>query len=439
MDNNCKKIQDQLADYILGFLDVDNCEKVNSHVNQCPHCRQYKQALEDENRDLIRYGENIKERMNHRQEKTIEALDAQKHISHSFNLSLWRTIMGSVKFKLTAAAIILVAVTIISVSLFDVTTPAYAFDQTINAIKKVKTVHMAGEFYWQGEFECWLRFDGNPDIPTHMWLSLPRGHLGMVMVCSSDGLFHFNRTTNYVFPISQDQRGRKWIIKFNSFFKDAVKAAGKMDAVTITYEEQHIVLHIHSPKRDQQFLVDPETKLPISFSTIRDDDPMEMIRGMKVKNLEWIRYNEEPPEGIFKVPDDAKVVQYGFDCWVTPDSGLVADGMTKREACQEIIRQTGKALMDLDIEKLCSLDLFFHRYAPEHWDLLKKRKESGPWVKEYVITGDIYEEGDFWYVPSEIRISDGVIEPQTLMIKFYEMEGKTICIIVGSKERGIAD
>ena len=96
-------------------------------------------------------------------------------------------------------------------------------------------------------------------------------------------------------------------------------------------------------------------------------------------------------------------------------------------------------MIDLDIEKLCKLDLFFLEYAPEHWDLLKKRKVSGPWANEYVITGDIYEEGEFWYVPSEIRISDGKREVLTMMIKFYEMKGKTICIIVGSKETGVAD
>lgn len=378
---------------------------------------------------------------NHRdklEQNLLKVLDEQSQYK-SQTLKIWRIIMKNRIRKIAVAAIVIVAV-LLTISIFEESvTPAYAFEQTIDAIKRVKTVHMAGEFYWQGKFECWLRFDGNPDVPTHMWLGLPRGHLGMVMVCSPDGLFHFNRTTNYVFPISQDQRGRKWIIKFNSFFEDAVKAAGKMDAVTITDEEQNIVVHVHSPKRDQQFLVDPETKLPISFSTTRDDDPMEMIKGMKVKNLEWIRYNQEPPDGIFKVPDDAKVVQYGFDCWVTPDSGLVADGMTRQQACLEIVRQTGKALIDLDIEKLCKLDLFFHRYAPEHWDLLKKRKESGPWVNEYVITGDIYEEGEFWYVPSEIRISDGKREVLTMMIKFYEMEGKTICIIVGSKETGVAD
>lgn len=200
-------------------------------------------------------------------------------------------------------------------------------------------------------------------------------------------------------------------------------------------------MHIHRPKRDQTFLVDPETKLPIRFSTIRDDDPMEMVKRQQlaVRNLEWIRYNEEPPEGIFKKPANAKIVQNGFDCWVVPDAGLVADGMTRQQACLEIIRQTGKAIIDLDFDTLCKLDLFFLEYAQEYWDLLRKMKQAGPWVNKFVITGDVYKEGDFWYVPTELRISDGKSEVQTPMIKFYEMEGKTICIIVGSKEKGVAD
>lgn len=36
-------------------------------------------------------------------------------------------------------------------------------------------------------------------------------------------------------------------------------------------------------------------------------------------------------------------------------------------------------------------------------------------------------------------MSDGKGEVQTAMIKFYEMEGKTLCFIVGSKEKGVVD
>ena len=446
MDSHCEKIQEQLADYILGILDAGNREKVNDHVNQCSQCRQYKQSLEDENRGLKQYGENIKARMDVRQEKAIEALNVQTEISNNSNLSLWRTIMGSRKLKLTAAAIILIAVTIISVSRIDVATPAYAFDQTIDAIKKVKTVHMAGEFYAQGKFECWLRFDGDPDVPTHMWLSMPGFHL--CKICSPDGLFHLNKRTNYVFFTSQDHRGRTWVLKFGSFFKDTVEGAirvpgaSRIDSIDIYNEKECIAVSITTPKREQKFLIDAQTKLPISFSTIRDDAPMQMIKRktFTVKNIEWIHYNQEPPEGIFNMPANAKVVQNGYDCWVDPDSGLIADGMTRQQASMAIVKQAGQALIDLDIDTLRKLDLHFLQCSPDVWEqLVRQVKEAGQSVEEFVITGDAYEEGDFWYVPCEFRMSDGKTEVETAMIKFYEMEGKTICIIVGSKEKGVAD
>jgi hypothetical protein len=156
-----------------------------------------------------------------RQDKVIKALNAQARIPNRPNLSLWRIIMKSRRTKFTAAAVIIVAVIAISVSVLDMATLAYALEQTIDAIKKVKTVHMVGEFYGRGAFECWLRFDGDPDVPTHMWLSLHRIHLEKI--CSPDGLFHFNKRTHYLFFISQDQRGRTWIIKFGSFFKNTVQ------------------------------------------------------------------------------------------------------------------------------------------------------------------------------------------------------------------------
>ena len=201
-----------------------------------------------------------------------------------------------------------------------------------------------------------------------------------------------------------------------------------------------IVVHIKTSKRERKFLVDPGTKLPISFSTVRDDDPMEMMRKtLAVKNLESIRYNEQPPEDIFELPADAVIVEEEVDCMVDPDSGLIADGMTPEQACLEIAKQTGKALVDLDIKTLCKLDLFFRLYPPQIWEQIQKMKENGQWVKEVAITGEPYQEGQLWYVPIEVRGQTGENEVQNAMIKFYEMEGKTFCFIIGSKEKGVVD
>jgi hypothetical protein len=139
------------------------------------------------------------------------------------------------------------------------------------------------------------------------------------------------------------------------------------------------------------------------------------------------------------MPKDAKIMEEEEDSMVDPDSGLVADGMSRPEACLAIVKQTVQALIDVDVATLCKLDLFFRLYTPEIWEKIKEMKAAGQWVNNFNITGDPYQEGELWYVPCEIRGIAGKSEVQTPMIKFYEMEGKTICFIIGSKEKGVVD
>jgi hypothetical protein len=357
---------------------------------------------------------------------------------------IWRTVMRSRITKLSAAAVVVAAV-LLSISVLEKSaTPAYAVQQTVDAMKEIKTVHIAGEFYRQGKFECWMKFAGDPDKPTHIWLGLP-GH-PLCKICSPEGVFGLNTRTKAVHFASRDERNKDWIIKFGSFFKDAVEIAGKTDSVDIYNEKDSktdkelIVVHIKTTQREKKFFVDPETKLPICFSTIREDATMEMMRKtLAVKNLEWIRYNQKPPEGIFEMPADAKIVQAEVDCMVDPDSGLIADGMTREEACLAIVKQTGQALIDVDIANLCKLDLFFRLYTPEIWEKVKEMKAAGKWVDKFIITGDPYKQGDLWYVTCEVKSGGGKAEVSTPMIKFYEMEGHTYCFIIGSKEKGVVD
>ena len=56
-----------------------------------------------------------------------------------------------------------------------------------------------------------------------------------------------------------------------------------------------------------------------------------------------------------------------------------------------------------------------------------------------MIKGEPYQEGELWYVPIEIRGPADQNEVQNAMIKFYELEGKTFCFIIGSKEKGVVD
>ena len=344
---------------------------------------------------------------------------------------------------LTAAAIIIIAV-LVGVTVFhEGATPAYAVGQTIEAIKDIKTVYMKGEFYLQGQFECWMRFEGNPDRPTHVWLGR-EGHW-MSKICSPEGVFGLNRRTNRVHVSTRDERGMSWIPKFGRLFEDMVKRAKRNDAIEIRTDVMTdlgsmIVVHIETPKRVQEFVVDPNTKLPVRFTTVRDDAPDEMMRRtLAVKHLTEIRYNEEPPAGIFAKPADAVVVEQEVDCWVDPDSGLAVGELSREEACRELARQACQAMIDLDEKKLESLALFFRLWPPFLWDQVRQMKEAGQWVESYEITSEPYPEGDVWFLPTELKMANGKTETQTIMIKFYDFDGNVRAFSIGSKEKGVVD
>jgi len=362
------------------------------------------------------------------------------------------------KTQLAAAALVIAAV-VLGVSIFH-TSPqaAYAVGQTIDAIKRIETVYMKGEFYRQGEFECWMRFDGNPDRPTHVWLG--RSGENLCKICSPEGVFGLNRRTRRIHLASRDERGKAWIPKFGSLFKDTlrqagssgtiqiddandvmtIRQAGSSDRVQLSDANDVITIRIATPQREQEFLIDARSKLPIRFTTVRDDNPMEMMRRtLAVKHLTEIRYNEQPPAGLFEKPADAVIVDEEVDTMVDPDSGLPANGMTREEACLAIVKQSGRALVDLDQATLRRLNLFYRLYPPQIWEQIKKAKEAGQWVSEVAITGAPYQEADLWYVPVEVRSGGGKSETQNAMIKFYELEGKTICFVIGSKEKGVVD
>ena len=109
MDSHCEKIQNQLADNILGILSADEYENVNEHVNRCPDCRQYKQALEEEHHALMEFDENVKETLAARRDRLIHALNNASQMTFKEKSPLWRIIMKNNKTKF-AAAVLLIAV-----------------------------------------------------------------------------------------------------------------------------------------------------------------------------------------------------------------------------------------------------------------------------------------------------------------------------------------
>lgn len=106
MDSPCEKMQDNLADYVLGVLSPEQIDAVNEHIGQCTKCNQYVESLKRQNHLLTQFSEDIREHIAARQDKVIEALNAPSRFLRGHRLSVWKTIMKNNITKLTAAVLI---------------------------------------------------------------------------------------------------------------------------------------------------------------------------------------------------------------------------------------------------------------------------------------------------------------------------------------------
>ena len=348
-------------------------------------------------------------------------------------------------FRVASVSVLIVALALPLLLLNSSTTRASAVEQTLNAIVRVKTVHMAGEFQLQGKFECWMRFEDNADEPAYLWLVLPRiPH--KQRVCTPELSYVINPRTKALFQCRRDERKQDWIIRFSSFFEDAVERAEKGGGVTIGREvdsesgTEFTVVHLKSASAEQKVLVDPTTKLPVRFVTVRDETPARMKRPLAIRSLDWIRYNEPVPGGLFDIPTGAAVVSEEPDTDAMPDNGQDATGLSREEACRALVQRMGRAMIEGNIAE-------FRQCAPFFWVVpdetlaqgFAAAEKSGRAPVDLIVKGKAYQEGDHWFIPCSIVNRNGSREDSTAMIKFYRFGDMERCIVIGSKEKGMYD
>lgn len=354
-------------------------------------------------------------------------------------------VLESRVFRFASATVVVLGLALPLLFLHSSATRAYALEDTLNAIDRIRTVHMAGEFY-QGKFECWMQFEENPDQPAYLWLVIPRIP-NLQRICTPRQSFTFNPRTQALYQCRRDERKQSWIIHFGSFFKEALAAAQKQNGVTIGTEidsqtgRELITVDLRSKTREQKFFVDPATQLPVRFVTVRDDAPRaSMRRGLAIRNLDWIRYNEPVPKGLFDFPPGATVVSEEPDVLATPENGLDAAGMSKEEACRALLERMGQAMIEGDIAKLRQCAPFFWVVKDETFAQARASAEkTGRVPVEVTAQGKAYQEGDHWFLPCVIRNRNGSVETSTAMIKFYRFGYQERCMVIGSKEKGVYD
>ena len=245
---------------------------------------------------------------------------AQKQKSHLELFDKWRKIMKSKITKLVAAAVIIIAV-IFSITILDKTiTPAYAIEQTIEAFKNVRFMHL-------------IRDDGSGKIADERWIEIGmdgrqiryRQYTPPNFLVIEDGkttaVYHKDKYTVVLYD--RKDRQYQWIGALGMVLEN-LRQEGKIIEENTFYKGQpaHKVLW---PMLSSECYVDPQTKLPIG---IGDTD---------------LSY-EQPPSETFEIvfPEDFVVI----DKRPGAASAIEPDWLNEEKTANEFFHKARYALVE---------------------------------------------------------------------------------------------
>ena len=225
--------------------------------------------------------------------------------------SIWRIIMNSKITKLATVAVVILAV-VVGVTLIDRSaTPAYAIEQTIQAMRSISSVHAYCTDWDGSKGESWMQI--NPETGQEEYHYSDQGNLLIVATPQKTYYYYKDkdlvRIRNEYVPAAE--------VRVSQLFEDLAdfiqKYNGKLDFQSeFDPDLQNEVIRIHGyiPAQgdfgEKEFIisVDPKTKLPINIETIK------AAPGQGVKSVDRIEYNVSIPQGLFdfEIPEGAEVV-----------------------------------------------------------------------------------------------------------------------------------
>jgi outer membrane lipoprotein-sorting protein len=247
--------------------------------------------------------------------KEIEIFKSQttggKALSSAEPPHIWRMIMNSKITKLATVAVVILAI-VLGVSLLDRSaTPAYAIEQTIQAMRSVISVRAYCTDWDGSKGEVLVQIDPKTGQEEYHYADI--GNL--LIVATPQKTFYYHKDKNLVRIRNEYVPAAE--VRLSKLFEDLLdfiqRLDGKVDFKSVfdrDLQKQVIKIHAYIPARKdfagREFIisVDPKTKLPINTETIQG------AQGQGVKSVDRFEYNVPIPQGLFdfQIPEGAEVV-----------------------------------------------------------------------------------------------------------------------------------
>lgn len=351
------------------------------------------------------------------------------------NLNWSQSMKRKISWISAIAAVLLIGTGILFFNKAD--SGSYAIAQTIQAIQSIENVYFKAILFKQGPIECQMKFSPDKSKPTH--IRLFDKDQSFNKIDSKYGSFTYNVRTGRYRQNTRNERDFDWYPDFRNIFAQALVAAESSENVQIYSEidpdtlEESIIIDVSGPLRDVRYWIDPESKLPLRFSTTEIRNEARLMRQtIAVREMHDIQYNLDLPEEAFQIPADAEEVFEEVDVFVRPDVGMPVGDMDESEACIRIMHQAIDALNALDIDTFAKLT-FPHGFLPREMleQMLQAGLQKNPDGPQIELLGyeEPYEDGAFWYVKHTTNQPGKGIVEEVMPIRFYEFDGIRYCII----------
>ena len=267
------------------------------------------------------HGENIEEILKKlgREDVPVNVHKITEEASENFSKTLtpsrqhilWSDIMKSRITKLAAAAVIIIVVAFGLSTLFDqAVTPAYAIEQTIEAMKNVTVVHIFGRDWNEKEVEMWVKINPHTGRGEYYWFGNPTAQT--TIVARPEESYIYNKSDNTVHI--KDGLSISSVFSPGRFLEEMTRMTERLEGTISDYVvydpkagKDVILLVMASDRIDLKATVDPDTKLPLSVDIISGSQPGS---NEVLKRAEHIYYDQKLPEGIFEfeIPLGAEII-----------------------------------------------------------------------------------------------------------------------------------
>jgi len=374
---------------------------------------------------------NIKPRPEMRSKVLGKALEIQNNGSTS-GVHTWRLIMNKPITKITTVAAVLVIIASAVIILDHVAKPAYAIQQTIEALRSIRTVHILARGWDNEPMDVWMKINPETGKPDHTYLKTSLMYNGKtfeyIIISTPTVSYKFNVTENVVKIL--DGQLLQTSLEFDRIFESVAENLGENESVEIYRGKSPkscddvVVLLLQSQDKITKLFIDPDTKLPINIETFGPRAQNDL------KRTEEIAYNKPIPSGLFdfEIPQNAKVInitdiEQKLD---KPDAGIPVDNLTKKEASTLVAKEYWLALINKDWEQVERLRPI---HSAQEWSEIKK---GNPPIELLEVGQPHWQKGCGEPVtPCTIKYEDGRILEIKTYPRFREINGEQTCVIGG--------